>query len=286
MNSLPDTTVIQRELKSVGHADVRIHAFEQLDSTSGWLHQHVQESSATAAAPNDGNPIHLCVTDWQTAGVGRRGRIWQTRPGNITFSLLTLTQKPASELMGLSLVTGIAVAECLVKYLGINVQLKWPNDVVLEGAKLGGLLTELSRLPSAAQESGYSREKSACTRVLTGIGINVAHDSDVVRLGIGATSLESAGVNPGRSQRDVLVGRLAAAVLVEHQRFFDGGWSAFAPRWDALDWLYGREVSIHRDDSTEQAVACGVNDEGALLVELAGEVRPLYSGNVSIRPKQ
>lgn len=277
MSAQPDGVLIKDQLLASGHVDVIVHTFEQLESTSAWLREQASVLIPDNAGPDNKTAIHLCVTDWQSAGVGRRGRQWQTRPGNITFSMLAQSIRPASELLGISLVTGIAVAECLSDTLGIEPQLKWPNDVLLGGAKLGGLLTELSSVKSKADGQRY-------TQLFTGIGINVLHDDQVLALGMGATSLEESGVSMTRKDRDTLIARLSANVLTEHQRFHESGWAVFAERWAALDWLFDREVLIHRENSTEQAVARGVNEQGALLVERAGEILPLFSGNVSIRP--
>ncbi|ASJ76456.1 biotin--[acetyl-CoA-carboxylase] ligase [Granulosicoccus antarcticus] len=280
MSKLPDARLIQNQLHKLGHPNVDVHAFEQLDSTSIWLKDNASILTSTDLdrGRDVNETVHLCVTDWQSAGVGRRGRQWQTRPGNITFSVLAQSLRPASELVGISLVTGIAVAECLADNLGVQPQLKWPNDVLLNGAKLGGLLTELSSVSASA---GARR----VTQLFTGIGINTLHDDEVLGLGIGATSLEEAmGGRMAPSERDVLLAKMVANVLAEHQRFHESGWTVFSERWAALDWLFDREVLIHRENSTEQAVARGVNEQGALLVERAGEILPLFSGNVSIRP--
>ena len=269
--ALPNADLIQRHIRTLCHSEVQIHAFEQLGSTSVWLREHAAELEQ-----NHGPVNHLCITDWQSAGVGRRGKSWQARPGNLMFSLLSFSDKPARDLIGLSLVTGIAVAEGLQDIANMPVQLKWPNDLILTDTKLGGLITELA--------AGPLQSGKRCTRLLTGIGINLLHDETVLELSIGATSLEAVGVRCARVDRDAIAGRLVAGVLAAHQRFEEAGWSVFAERWAALDWLHDKEVLIHRDKSTEQAVARGVNEQGALLVERAGEITPVYSGNVSIRP--
>lgn len=273
MSSLPEDNLIKQGLSQAGHTDVRLHLFDELDSTSVWL----RDKYMGAEKDGESRATHLCVTDWQTAGIARRGRTWQTKPGNITFSILSSTTKAAKDMLGLSLVTGIGVADCLQQESGIQVQLKWPNDVLVNNAKLGGLLTEIHK-----QVAGVN--PVACNQVLTGIGINFLHNPDVMNLGIGATSLEGEGVIPQAQQRDQLVGKIAASVLSAHKRFFDQGWSVFADRWQSLDWLFDKEVLIHSQQSTEQGVARGVNEHGALLIESAGTTYPIYGGNISIRP--
>lgn len=277
MSCLPNADMISDQLLAQGFTNVTVHAFEQLDSTSVWLGEHAAELSASDDRVAGVRGQHLCITDWQSAGVGRRGKHWQARAGNLMLSLLSYSDRPARELIGLSLVTGIAVAECLQDVVGVDVRLKWPNDLILKDAKLGGLITELGAAPS--RHLG-----SEGTQLLTGVGINLLHDEQLGGLGIGGTSLETVGASCSRQDRDLLAARLVAAVLGAHQGFEVAGWSAFASRWVTLDWLRDKEVLIHHEKTTEQALARGVNEQGALLVERAGKITPVYSGNVSIRP--
>lgn len=273
MNQQPDKRQIEQELLVAGFSDVQVHSFSQLESTSVWL----REKYMSGETSPESFTKHLCVTDWQTAGIARRGRTWQTKPGNVTFSILSSTETAANDLLGLSLVTGIGVADCLKRNADIQVQLKWPNDVLVNNTKLGGLLTEINNQKNPDRQSGVNQ-------VLTGIGINFLHDSDVLNLGIGATSLENEGVIPDIQQRDSLVGKLAASVFGAHEQFFELGWGAFSERWESLDWLFNKEVMIHSQQSTEQGIARGVNEHGALLIERSGTTYPVYGGNVSIRP--
>lgn len=278
MSGAPDKALIEDELGKAGLSSVVVHTFDTLPSTSVWLHDFASNAKELLT------DTQLCTTDWQSAGVARRGRSWQTKPGNITFSILSTTQKPPKELLGLSLITGLGVASCLAAELDIKVALKWPNDVLLNDMKLGGLLTEVSSVPGAEQTASNGRSAAHITQIVTGIGINLRHDDEVVDLGIGATSLESVSVPSDPQQRDILIGKLAASVLSSHQLFFERGWAPFAEAWKAVDWLFGKQVTIHQDKKTEHALARGVNEQGALLVERAGETHLLYSGNVSIRP--
>lgn len=289
--SKPDSSLIQAAFQMDSAESVDVHVFDRLDSTSEWLRGQRESLCARVQAGH----TQLCVTDWQQAGVGRRGKTWQTQPGNVTVSMLSRVDRPAKDLMGLSLVTGIAVAEALEDVLGAQVMLKWPNDIILDDQKLGGLLTEL--MPVTAQRATQARgsidesqgeqkcqlTSGSGTDVITGIGVNVRHDPAVEALGIGATALQQAGFELLRSERDALVGRICAKVLASHRRFLTLGWGAFSALWEQRDWLMGKAVSIHSENSTEHAVAYGVNEQGALLVERAGKLLPLYGGNVSIR---
>lgn len=281
----PDATVIARALQCHGQAEVVLHLFRELPSTSAWLWQHTQK---LAGESRDSKHPMLCATDWQTAGSGRRGKTWQSSRGNITFSLMTEVPVAPAKLMGLSLVTGIAVAEYLYSATGISVELKWPNDVLYAGAKLGGLLTELkvlSQLSSPASNTspdpGDTTAQSA-TRIVTGIGLNLHHDDALGDLGIGGTSLEYAGARI--VERDEMIGGLAATVLAAHEKFHTQGWAVFADTWRRYDYLAGKMVSVISGSDKEPVLAVGVSENGALMVRKGERTYPVYSGDVSIRP--
>lgn len=292
---LPDATLVEASLIKHGTKDVAIHVFERLESTSQWLKDQPLGSDAAASQPQPytqadvrqqrPGQAQLCITDSQIAGIGRRGKSWQTLPGNITFSLSSVSDSLPQELMGLSLVTGLAVCTVLRDEFSLDVALKWPNDVICSNAKLGGLLTEIMTMKNTgALSNAGAVSEPPVSQIITGVGINVLHDPSVSGLGIGATSMQEAGISLARHDRDKLVGTVAARILLLHEQFHAEGWAPFSAVWKQYDWLADREISIHRASSTESGVARGVSEQGALLVESQGEIKPLFGGDVSIRP--
>lgn len=257
---------IERALAAAGHGGSVVHRFETLGSTSRWLEQGLGADAPAA--------VELCVTRHQSEGSGRRGRGWRSVPGDLTFSLLERLPLAPAALGGLSLVTGIAVAEALGERCGIEVRLKWPNDLLVDGAKLGGLLTSVHRVGRAATDA------AGPSAVLSGIGINRVDDA-ARAAGGGIASLGALGVIA--DDREALVGALAVAVLDAHANFVDAGWSVFSERWRALDHLAGREIRVLGETRHETGLALGVAEDGALRVRVAGEERRVYGGEVSVR---
>lgn len=252
--------VVSKALAASGYGNISVFFFEELFSTSLWLGQRVQYADVKIP--------ELCATHWQTAGIARRGRKWQTAPGNITFSMKTYTEKPVGELLGLSLVTGIGVSRCLEEVTGLPIKIKWPNDVIVDNRKLSGLLTEV--------------RAGLVSTIITGIGINVIPDPKVSELGIGACSIEELLDQP--IERDELLGQVAVSVLKTHELFLRDGWSAFTEEWTTRDWLLDRPVQVKRDGETDYAIARGVDESGAMIIEQAGRRMTVVSGEVSIRP--
>ena len=241
-----------------------VDVFDQLPSTNDFVKEAKLVTRAQA--------LQVCATDWQTAGHGRRGKDWASQRGNVTFTMRQRLARPAVELLGMSLVTGIAVIAVLRERLGVQCELKWPNDVLVDGKKLGGLLIELLPVPG-------SRD---ATDVITGIGLNVRHQLEFDGLGIGATSLERLGRSP-EIDRHELIAAVAASVASLYVEFETSGWPVFEPRWRKVDALFGRVVTVS-GGAELSGTACGVSASGALLIDTGAETQSVVAGEVSVRP--
>jgi len=261
---------MQDALTRRGVSDLFVEVFDSLPSTSEYL-------SAKAAQLNKDNTLQaplmrqrqLCVADWQTNGNGRRGKSWVTERGNVTFSLLLSLDMPPVELMGLSLVTGICVAESLSELANLSVQLKWPNDVLVDDRKLCGLLTELI----ANVDGG--------TQVIVGIGVNYKQPVNIESGGLEAVSLPTlCDEAPARAD---IISDISARLLDAYALFAEQGWPVFADRWNQFDYLKGRQVRVINAGSEQHATAMGVDSNGALLIEQDLQISAVYSGDVSVR---
>jgi len=215
----------------------------------------------------DGAPDRtVVVAESQAAGRGRRGRVWQDEPGaSLLTSILLRPRLAPAQLPTLSLTAGVAVAEALASAAGLAPRLKWPNDVLVDGRKLAGILLE-SRLSSAPAAS-------ACV-VALGIGINVAQRAFPPELAEHATSVRLAG--GGDLDRDVLLVALLEALDRWRARLESEGFAPVRTRWRSLADTLGRTVSV--DGVT--GVAVDVDDDGALLVDEGGRRRRVVAGDV------
>ena len=227
----------------------------RVDSTNSWLLRRSSEEDAAGS--------HVCIAAKQTAGRGRLGRAWDSPPGAGLYLSISHSHAgaPASA-MPLAVASQIADAvESVVP--GVQLRLKWPNDLLLDGAKVGGILME-----SRGEYGGQ-------WQVVIGLGLNLEGPAED-----GRTSLAAAGF-PATGH-----GALAAALL---SRLLPGIPAAAAdPRawleqWRARDFYRGRTVRVRGPRIDETGVAAGIEDDGALLLDTpVGRVQ-VTGGDVSLR---
>lgn len=234
----------------------RLHVREAVDSTQRVLLDDV------AAWPDRS----IVATDRQSAGRGRRGRHWQSPPGaSLALSMLARHGEGVRWAPGVSLVLGVAAVEALHRVGATAVRLKWPNDLVAEGCKLGGILVE-----------------TCSGGIVAGVGINLALPA-ALREAIGQPCTDLAGLGCEATREAV-----AAALIVAWDDAFDAflahGLGAFLPRWQALDALARQPVRVLSGEQTIEGIACGIDAQGRLLVEVAGQRRAFSSADVSVRP--
>ncbi|MBM3219848.1 MAG: biotin--[acetyl-CoA-carboxylase] ligase [Candidatus Rokubacteria bacterium] len=210
---------------------------ESVDSTQ----RHARELADDGAV--DGTVV---TAETQTAGRGRRGRVWKDVPGaSVLMSVILRTSLPAARVATLSIAAGVAVAEALREVAGIDARLKWPNDVLVDGRKVAGVLLE--------------RHGDV---VILGIGINVTRDAVPPDIDAHATSI-------ARARRDASVDREAVLLaVVDSVARWRGmlereGFEPVRTRWTALAAMLGRRVTV----DGVAGIARGLDVDGALLIE-------------------
>jgi len=233
-----------------------------LDSTNAHL-----LALAQAGAPHK----TLVAAEWQSRGRGRRGRDWMAGlGGGLAFSLLWRFNRPASELSGLSLVVGLGLAQVL-RELGVpRAAVKWPNDILVDGGKLAGVLIELAGDvlgPSAA---------------VIGIGVNVLGVDSLraeIEQPITDISEHLDGVDRNRLLREIVLR------LDEHMTLFESaGFAPFRLDWEAMHAHQDQPVQVLTGLGERIAgQAIGVDNSGALLLASEQGLRRFHSGEVSVR---
>jgi len=244
---------------------------EQATAIGPWRRRHFATLASTSdvirAAAEAGEADHLVVTATeQTAGRGRQGRSWSSPPGNLYCSLLLRPPVKPAVAAQLSFVCAVAVARSLALHAE-PIRCKWPNDVLLNGAKCAGILLESRLAPAGTMDW-----------VVVGIGINlVAHPDG---LPYPATSLAAHGRLPHRD--DVLV-----ALLGELDRCYRS-WLAegFAPiraAWLERAWRLGEEIAVRHGDETLMGRFTTLGEGGALVLDTGMGQRDIAAGEVLAR---
>jgi len=231
-------------------------------------------SELVDAPPPDDGRVHVVVAEHQTAGRGRRGRQWQSWPGSsLTFSTLWRFAAGAPVPAGLSLVAGLAVVRAL-EGLGVEgLQLKWPNDVLVHGEKLAGILVEL--LP------GRGRTPAA----VVGIGLNL-------QVPPGTSIPDQPAVTDLAHHLSTLPERnlLLAALLAELHALFEtyaaAGFPALRGAWQQRNAFADLPVRVSGEGRELTGICAGVDDDGALLIGTDGGPVRILSGEVSLRVVQ
>jgi BirA family biotin operon repressor/biotin-[acetyl-CoA-carboxylase] ligase len=221
-----------------------------------------------AAARAGAAPGHLCVAAEQTAGRGRQGRSWVAPAGSSLLASILLRPRAAAE--GVPLAAGLAVADALAE-LGVEVGLKWPNDVVAGGAKLAGILAEVE---PAAPGPGPA--------VVLGIGVNLRVDE--FPEGVRGTSLHRLlAPAPAPSAEDLLV-VLLPALAARVRSLEAGGVEALLDDWRERAIGLGGPVVAETPGGRVEGRAVDVDRDGALLVETPGGTVRLLAGDAHFGP--
>ena len=213
-------------------------------------------------------PPALLLAEEQTAGRGRRGRRWICGVGaGLTFSLRRRLRRPAREIKGLSLAVGVAVARALRGLGAAEAALKWPNDLLVGGAKLGGILVE-------------TRIQADAVTAVVGIGVNCRASPGLeARLRRRVAALEDF-VRPLPS-RNLVVTRIVAEVLRALETFDAEGLAPFRGDWEAMHAHAGQRLRVRLADGRVLAgVADGLCEDGGLRLRTRSGMRAVTSGRV------
>lgn len=253
-------------LQSIGEQREWFHVLvlDELPSTNTYLMQLASKGAAH---------VTCVATHLQTHGKGRRGRTWVSQLGaSLTFSLLWRFQCGASALSGLSLAIGVALIRAF-EDLGLqHAQLKWPNDVLVDGKKLAGILIELQgdmEGPSAA---------------VIGVGINLNLPKEVLN-SIDQPAIDLANVNNGQLVNpNRVLGTVLKHIANCLQQFEQDGFAGLRDEWLRHHAYHQQAVRLLMPNGVEtHGVVQGVAEDGILLVETAFGLQRFSAGEISLR---
>lgn len=216
------------------------------------------------------------VADKQTAGRGRRGRTWNSPQGSgLFFSILLKPDINPDNASMLTLIMGMAAVKGIEEVTGLKPQIKWPNDVVLNGRKIVGILTEMSA------------QVDYVNNIVVGTGINVCQTKFPEEIAQTATSLKLELQGNGKDMQ-ISRAQLLGAVLAHFERYYETylitqDMSALMEEYDSMLANRGKDVRVLDPLGEYEGTALGVNDRGELLVDTGSEISKVSSGEVSVR---
>ncbi|MGB7801849.1 bifunctional biotin--[acetyl-CoA-carboxylase] ligase/biotin operon repressor BirA [Buttiauxella sp.] len=259
--SLPDPIKLLNEELIKSQVDTgSVAVLPVIDSTNQYLLDRIETLQSGDA----------CIAEYQQAGRGRRGRQWFSPFGaNLYLSMFWRLEQGPAAAVGLSLVIGIVMAEVLRELGAEEVRVKWPNDLYLNDRKLAGILVELTgKTGDAAQ-------------IVIGAGINLAMRNvatDVINQSW--INLQEAGIN---IDRNALAIRIIKELRKALQLFEEEGLLPFLPRWESLDNFINRQVKLIIGEREIHGISRGINEQGGLLLEQDGVIKPWVGGEISLR---
>jgi BirA family biotin operon repressor/biotin-[acetyl-CoA-carboxylase] ligase len=228
--------------------------------------------SVIFALAGEGAPDRtVVVADYQAAGRGRRGRLWDAPAGtSLLASILLRPSGTPARWGGYSLVSALAVADALARIAGVGARLKWPNDVLVGGRKIAGILLE-SRLAAAAGPAS-----AGAGVIAIGIGVNLGQRAFPAGLAARATSIL---LETGRVvERDAALGALLEAFDGWRTRLEGEGLGPVRERWLAQADTIGRRVSV----DGVSGVAVDLDADGALVLEDGGRRHRVIAGELEV----
>ena len=214
----------------------------------------------------------VCVAEYQSSGRGRRGKKWVSPFGsNIYLSMHWYLEQGMSAAMGLSVVAALAVSDAIKSLFNIQVQLKWPNDIYLDGVKLAGILIDLE---------GQALEPCHC---VIGIGLNLAMTAkSAEQVDQPWTDLQSHledSIDRNKLTAEIIT-HLMKRLLVHKEE----GITSMVAEWKSQDYYLYKPVKLITGNRETLGICKGINDQGALLLEVEVEIKSIYGGEVSLRP--
>ena len=281
------------------HAGLLVEWVEQTGSTNADLLN--QPFNPDPAAPR------VLVSRIQTGGRGRMGRPWTTVPGaSLALSVALERRVPSSNWQGLSIAVGAVLVDHLIKSEEAppSLKLKWPNDLWIDGRKIGGILIEVRREVSREarrnsgvgpggqgdqgdQQGGENPPLTPIERVVIGVGLNRFEHPALAALGVPAGALNRGPVpEPVKDPVDLAI-QVVSAILDASVRLETRGLADLLPLWRARDALAGLPVLVQDPRGASwSGIAAGIDDSGALQVQCEGtppQIRKVVAGDVSVR---
>ncbi|HKJ04148.1 MAG TPA: biotin--[acetyl-CoA-carboxylase] ligase [Geopsychrobacteraceae bacterium] len=260
----PDLLLASDIEKDLGcRLDWAVHCLENTGSTNQDL-RHMAEQGAAEGT--------VLVADRQSAGRGRLGRRWESPAGvNLYCSLLLRPQIPPQQVPQLTFLTAVAAAEALIELYQLPVRVKWPNDLLVEGKKIAGMLNEMSA------------ESEQVHFVLLGLGINLNMTAEQFPADLRYPATSVMLERGATVERLDFVRFLLQRVDDLYRIYLEEGFWAIRRRWEGFSDLLDRDVQVDQNPGIRKGRVVGLDDDGALRLQLEdGQIERILAGDVRV----
>lgn len=235
----------------------QVYSFKKTDSTNTIAYRLAEDGEAEGCI--------ICAEE-QTKGRGRLGRIWKSYPGGIYMSLILRPDLEPMKTARITLAASVATAEAIRAVASLPARIKWPNDVLIHGQKISGILTEMKA------------EQDEIDFVILGIGVNVNNEKE--KLPAGATSLQE------ELRRPISKVTVAKRILESLEKYYTRAREDFASvitEWRNLSDTLGSRVKVTAHGEALEGQALDVDENGALILRLdSGFNKHIFSGDVEL----
>jgi BirA family transcriptional regulator, biotin operon repressor / biotin---[acetyl-CoA-carboxylase] ligase len=257
----PLDAVLLRQLVSPRRLGGKLHYFSQIGSTNS----HARELAENGAAEGE-----IVVAEAQTQGRGRLSRRWESPPfANLYLSVILRPHLPPRRAPQLTLTAAVSLAETVASFLPNPPAIKWPNDILIDGRKVAGILTEAAC------------DAARIEYVILGIGLNVNYRRDAMPEELRERATSLADATGEYVPRERLFARLIHDLDRCYGELEEAGFESLRPRWKAYFGLRGRKVCVEHNGQRIFGRAIDIDSEGGLIVEDdRGESRTIVAGDV------
>ena len=207
----------------------------------------------------------IVLADVQTSGRGRKSRVWSSPEGGLWFSIILYPSFSPKDAMLLTMAASISVVKAVREITHLEPVIKWPNDILIDGKKVCGILTELE-----------TKEDKIIYSII-GIGINVNNQLNEDLYNTATTLLEKYGSIISKIE---LFKKILKHFDENYLRLIDGDFRYIRDRWLSMSRIAGREVIIKDDDKTIQGVVSGVDDNGQLILKTKNKIMQISNGDL------
>lgn len=257
---LPEEIHCFMKTKYVGQ---KIRFVEQTESTQHLAHEWAKEGA---------EPGSLVVADEQTSGKGRMGRHWHSPAGDgIWMSLLLKPSIPLVHTPHLTLLVSVAVTRALRAETGAKIGIKWPNDLLIKGRKVCGILTEVR---AEADRIHYC---------VAGIGINVHTPPETLPPELKSIAVSLSEVTEKPLHRAQIVARCCLEIEKLLELYDAQGFSPLKSLWESHALILGKRITVSTADGRREGIAEGLDDSGALLLKTVSKTERIFSADVTLK---